>query len=281
MRKIGIEIFYWIDNWADDQISYFPKARNCGFDSVEISFVSGPETIDIPRMRNELDRLNLDVFCSTGLSPSTDITSPDESIRKAGVDYLTQCLQVASKVGSPILGGVTYAPWLYFPDETDLRPYRDRSATALNEVAHIADDLGITLTLEILNRFETFMFNTVEEGLDFLKRVDHPSVKLQLDTYHMNMEEDNLADAIRSAGNTIGHFHCAASNRKLPGRGHIDWKAIKDALDEVGYQDSMVIETFPNPLVETGRTVNTWRSLVEDYDKEVTEAINFLRGNVA
>ena len=280
MRKFGIEIFYWIDNWSDDQIAYFARAKDCGFDAVEISFVSGPESVDIARMRRESDRLGLDVYCSTGLSPQTDITSPDPAVRQAGVNYLHLCLRTAHKVGSPILGGVTYAPWLHFPQTQDFRPYRERSAKALHEVAIIASDLGITLTMEVLNRYETFMFNTAAEGLLFLQQVDHPAVKLQLDTYHMNMEEDNLAEAIRQAGNLIGHFHCAASNRKLPGRGHIDWTAIKSALDYVGYQGGMIIETFPNPDVETGRTVNTWRALVHDYDEEGRQAVSFLRQHV-
>jgi D-psicose/D-tagatose/L-ribulose 3-epimerase len=279
MRKIGIEIFYWIRRWTDDQIPYFQKARDCGFDSVEVSFVSGPETIDVPRMRGELDRLNLQVFCSTGLGPETDITSPDQAHRDAGITYLRHCLETAQKLGSSCLGGVTYAPWLYFPEAEDLRPYRDRSAAALREVAKIASDLGVTLTLEILNRFETFMFNTVDEGRQFLQQIDHPSVRLQLDTYHMNMEEDNLAEAIMRAGAAIGHFHCAASNRKLPGKGHIDWPAIKFALDAVNYEGAMIIETFPDPTAETGRTVNTWRPLVTDPDREVRDSLAFLRAH--
>lgn len=281
MRKIGIEIFYWIDNWGDDQISYFQKAKDCGFDSVEISFVSGPEIIDVPRMRAELERLDLDVFCSTGLSAATDITSEDHTIREAGIAYLRQCLETAQALGSPIVGGVTYAPWLEFPDAENLQPYRDRSAAALREVAKIASDLGVTLTVEVLNRFETFMFNTAHDGLAFLQQIDNPAVKLQLDTYHMNMEEDNLAAAIRLAGDSLGHFHCAASNRKLPGQGHIQWAEIKQALDDIGYQGHMIIETFPNPDVETGRTVNTWRSLVQDFDSEVVESLSFLREIVA
>ena len=125
------------------------------------------------------------------------------------------------------------------------------------------------------------MFNTVDEGLVFLQQIDHPAVKLQLDTYHMNMEEDNLAAAIRRAGPNLGHFHCAASNRKLPGQGHINWHDIKRALDEIGYQKDMIIETFPNPNAETGRTVNTWRSLVENLDEEIKTSLAFLRENVA
>lgn len=280
MRQIGIEIFYWIDSWADDQVAYFEKAHACSFDSVEISFVAGPENVDIPRTRAELDRLGLSVFASTGLSRETDITSPDAAIREAGSNYLKACLQTASELGSPLLGGVTYAPWLYFPDETDLSAYRERSATALREVAQIAADLGVTLTVEILNRFETFMFNTVAEGLLFLEQIDHPAVKLQLDTYHMNMEEAAIPAAIRTAGDKLGHFHCAANHRGLPGTGSVNWGGIQAALNDVGYEGHLVIECFPNPLAETGRTVHTWRPLVEDYDAEATAAAAFLREQV-
>jgi D-psicose/D-tagatose/L-ribulose 3-epimerase len=280
MRKVGIEIFYWIDRWSDDQAAYFERAKHCGFEGVEISLVAGPE-MDFRTMRAELNRLDLAVFCSTGLSPQTDITSPDASVRRAGIEYLKRCLGAAQRVGSPILGGVTYAPWLYFPDGVDLQPHRDRSAQALREVAVTANDLGITLCMEILNRFETFMFNTVADGLDFLRQIGNPAIKLQLDTFHMNLEEDSLAGAIRQAGETIGHFHCAANHRKLPGQGHIDWPAIKTALDEVNYQGWLVIETFPNPSVETGRTVNTWRPLVHDPDAEARQSVEFIRHHVA
>ncbi len=279
MRKIGIEIFYWIDKWTDDQAAYFERAKACGYDGVEISLVAGPD-MDFTAMRRELDRLDLAVFASTGLSLATDISSPDTAVQQAGIEYLKRCLEAAQRVGSPLLGGVTYAPWLHFPAEVDLRPFRDRSADALSQVAQTANDLGITLCMEILNRFETFMFNTVAEGLPFLQRVNHPAVKLQLDTYHMNMEEDNIAAAIRLAAGQIGHFHCAASNRKLPGQGHIGWTAVQSALNDVGYDGWLVVESFPNPAVETGRTVNTWRSLVTDFDAEARQAAAFLREQV-
>ncbi|MDQ7026862.1 MAG: sugar phosphate isomerase/epimerase family protein [Anaerolineae bacterium] len=277
MRKIAIEIFYWMDNWADDQIAYFQRAKDCGFEGVEISFVAGPEAIDVNRMRGELDRLGLDVYCSTGLGAETDISHPDAAVRQAGIAYLRKCLETAKQLQSSLLGGVTYAPWLLFPDGNDLHAHRERSAAALHEVGKIAADLDIILTMEILNRFETFMFNTVDEGLHFLEQVNHPNIKLQLDTYHMNMEEDSIPDAIRKAGTSIGHFHCAASNRKLPGRGHIDWVAVASALNATDYDGALIIETFPNPDVETGRTVNTWRPLVSAYDEEAKSAAEFLR----
>ena len=277
MRTLGIEIFYWIDDWAGNQTAYFSRARATGFDAVEISLVDGPN-IDILRFQDELDRYNLDVFCSMGLPVDKDITSPDGRTRDEGVEYLKRCLETAAKLGSPLLGGIPYAPWLYFPDPAEIQWHRERSAESIHKVANVASDLGIILTLEIINRFETFMFNSVAEGLEFIQLVDHPAVHLQLDTYHMNMEEDNIGEAIRVAGDMLRHFHCAASNRKMPGQGHINWIEVRQALDDIDYQGGLVIECFPNPNAETGRTVNTWRPLVTDYDAEAMAAATFLRG---
>lgn len=276
MRIPGIEIFYWIPEWGTDQPPFFHKARTAGFDAVEISLVAGPD-IDVAAYRRALDEHDLTVYCSMGLPPDKDITSPDAAVRQAGIAYLKRCVETAARLGSPVLGGLPYAPWLYFPQDDDLQPYRDRSAAALREVAAAAADHGVTLCLEIINRFETFMFNTVDEGLKFLAQVDHPAVRLQLDTYHMNMEEDDMAAAIRQAGAAVGHFHCAASNRRLPGRGHIDWSRIRAALDDIGYQGGVVVETFPDPTAETGRTIHTWRRLVEDLDAEAAQAAQFVR----
>ena len=275
-RKIGIEIFYWLENWADDQVATMQRAKDCGFDTVEISLVSGPD-IDIAAYRAQLDRLELDVFCSMGLPEDKDITSPDASVRQGGIEYLKRCAETAQRVGSPVLCGLPYVPWLHFPETDDLRPYRDRAAAAMHEVAKTADDLGIQVCMEIINRFETYIFNTVADGLDFINQIDHPAARLQLDTYHMNMEEDNIAEAIRLAGGRLGHFHCAASNRKMPGKGHIEWAAIRQALDDVNYQGGILIETFPNPNSETGRTINAWRPLVEGFDGEAKESLAFLR----
>jgi D-psicose/D-tagatose/L-ribulose 3-epimerase len=265
MRPVGIEIFYWLNNWSDNQTNCFVKASQLGFDAVEISLISGPDT-PIKAMRAELDRLGLGVFASMGLPLDKDITSSDAPVRRSGIEYLKRCVGAAAELGSPILGGLPYVPWLQFPGEHDLRPYRDRSAAAIREVAVTASDLGITICIEIINRFETYIFNTVQQGLDYLVQVDHPSVRLQLDTYHMNMEEDDIPAAIRLAGSRLGHFHCADSNRKPPGGGHIRWSSIRDALDAVCY---------------SGPTVNTWRPLVQDYDADIANALSLLRHQVA
>lgn len=275
-RRVGIEIFYWMAEWTDDQTAYFRKAREAGFDGVEISFVAGTEPSP-QRIAREAELHDLRVIASTGLTPDLDISSDDAGTRRAGIDHLIWCLEAAAAVGSPLLGGVTYAPWLHFPDTTRLEAHRERAASSLAEIARVAEGVGVDLCLEVLNRFETYMINTVEDGLLFIDAVDHPSLKIELDTFHMNIEEDDLPAAIRMAGSRLGHFQCAANNRRPPQHGHMDWASIKTALDDVGYGGWLVFETFPNPTVTTGRSTYTWRSLVDDPDVEAKETADFIR----
>ena len=178
-RRVGIEIFYFMDKWLDDQAAYFVQAKDCGYDGVEISLM--PHVLDNPeRVQTEAERLDLAIICSTGLGPETDVSHPDAAIRRAGIEYLKRCLETASNLHSPILGGVTYAPGFGFPDD-DLEARRERSATSLREVAQAADAVGVDDCVEVLNRFESFMFNTVAEANTYLDRVDHPSVKIELE----------------------------------------------------------------------------------------------------
>lgn len=277
-RGVGIEIFYFMDRWTDDQAAHFSTAVECGYDGVEISLQ--PHVLEDPsRIRAESARLGLPVLCSTGLTRETDISDPDPAVRRNGVEYLKRCLAMASSLGSPILGGVTYAPWFGFPDD-DLHARRQRSADSLREVGVTADQLGVVVCVEVLNRFETFMLNTVGQALDFLERVDHPSVRIELDTFHMNVEEPDLAGAIRDAASNLAHFQCAASNRAMPGKGHIDWAEIGSALDDIGYDGWVVVETFPNPDVETGRSTHAFRPLVKDLLGEASAAARFVRSQL-
>jgi D-psicose/D-tagatose/L-ribulose 3-epimerase len=264
-----------MDRWLDDQSAFFYQARDCGYDGVEISLM--PHVLDDhQRMATEAEKLDLAILCSTGLTRETDISDPDPSVRRAGIEFLKRCLDTASNLGSPILGGVTYAPWFGFPED-DLEARRERSAGSLQEVAIAADAVGVDVCVEVLNRFESYMFNTVEQAIGYLDMVDHPSVKIELDTFHMNVEESDLASAVLSSQGRLGHFQVAASNRSMPGKGHIDWDGLASALDEIGYQDWVVVETFPNPHVETGRSTHAFRPLVTDLVGEAIEAAVFVR----
>jgi D-psicose/D-tagatose/L-ribulose 3-epimerase len=278
-RPIGIEVFYWLDRWSDDQSSVFDKVAAAGFDGAEISLVAGVE-LDTRNVASAAAAARIDLLCSTGLTPDLDVSSPDRDVRDAGKRHLLRCLDQAAELGSPILGGVTYAPWMALR-EADQDGYRKRSAEVLNEIAEAAASLRVDLCLEVLNRFETSMFNTVAECMAFIDSIGHDAVRVELDTFHMNIEEDDLAAAVRLAADRLGHVQVAANNRRPPQFGHIDWPAFQAALDSAGYDGWVVFETFPNPNVETGRSTRAWRALAVDLDLEARDAADFMRRHIA
>jgi len=278
-RTIGIEVFYWLDSWSDDQTSVFGKAAKAGFDGVEISLVAGT-LIDVAHLSSAANAEGVEIACSTGLTPLLDISSPDASIRRAGMEHLRDCLHQSAELKSPILGGVTYAPWMHFPD-SDLSDRRSRSAESLSEIAEEASTLGVSICLEVLNRFESYMFNTVSDCLSFIELIDHPAIKVEVDTFHMCMEEDDLAAAVQLAAGRLGHVQVAANNRRGPQFGHIDWPAFQAALNSVDYDGWIVYETFPNPAVETGRSTYAWRNLAVDLDQEAADAARYIKEFIA
>ena len=178
-------------------------------------------------------------------------------------------------LGSPILAGVTYAPWAVFPED-DLSRRREHCVQSLKKAAGKAEELGIVICMEVLNRFEGYLINTVDQALGIIQEVGSPNLKIQLDTFHLNIEADSFGESIRKAGQELGHFHCVANNRKPPGSGHIPWHEVRDALRDISYQGYLVAETFVNPQGEVGRGLFIWRDLAEDLDQAARQAADFI-----
>jgi D-psicose/D-tagatose/L-ribulose 3-epimerase len=274
-RKIGIHLSFWQKTWSDDLLPLIQLAKQAGFDGVEIPLLD-PDNLDLNAIQETMALSQLAATCGTGLTQDTDITHPDPDVRQAGLSFLGTCIQAASRLGSPILAGVIYSPWSFFPTG-DLDEYRERCIQSLQQATRIASEFEVTLCMEILNRFEGFICNTVEQGVQILKEVNSPYLKLHLDTFHLNIEENDIAGAIRSAGIHLGHFHASENNRRRPGMGHIPWAEIRLALDEIGYTGWVVMESFVRPEGEVGRTLSIWQPLVDDLQDEARAGATFLR----
>ena len=275
MLPIGIHLSYWQIRWDDDLRPLIKKAHTAGFDVAEFPLVF-PDDLDYQGLKSELDSLGMLASCGTGLSLKTDITSPDGAIRKTGLAHLRSCIDGASRLGSPGLGGVIYAPWGFFPDG-DWNKRWKHCVGSLKEAVKMARDQNIVLHMEVLNRFEGYLINTVEQGLAIINEVDSDYLKLHLDTFHLNIEADQIGDEIRSAGAHLGHFHLVANNRKIPGAGHIPWAEVRQALKDVDYRGFLIAETFVNPAGEVGKGLFIWRSLADDLDLAAATAAQFIR----
>lgn len=267
MNKFGIFMNFWEKNWDADHAKYIKKAADIGFDILEFQAQPLLEMSDdkIRSLKVLADEVGIELTYSLGLDRAYDVSSLDENVRKGGVRYLQNIIKKMSVGGGTLLSGVSYAGW-GTPDNFlgDKRPYWEQSIKSMKEIIKVAEECGVTYCVEAVNRFETCLINTAEEALEYTAEVDSPNIGVLLDTYHMNIEENNIGDAIRLVGDKLTSFHTGENNRTAPGRGHLDWDEIFSALADISYEGRIVSEPFVMQGGEVGRDIHVYRDLVEN-----------------
>ncbi len=283
MNKLGIFMNFWEKNWDADHKKYIDKAAKIGFDILEFQAQPLLEMSDdhIRELRKRADDAGIELTYSLGLDPAYDVSSLDEAKRLGGVKYLQNIIRKMHVGGGTLLSGVSYAGW-GCPNVVmdDKRPYLEQSVKSMKEIIKVAEECGVTYCVEAVNRFETCIINTAAEALDYVARIDSPNIGVLLDTYHMNIEENNIGDAIRLVGNKLTSFHTGENNRTAPGRGHLDWDEIFGALADINYKGRIVSEPFVMQGGEVGRDIHVFRDLVENpceatIDAEAAYLLNF------
>lgn len=216
---------------------------------------------------------------AVALAPDTNIASPKASIRQAGANRLMSDIDLAVEMGAEAIGGIITGVSKDFPDGIEYSKYRvlDSVASALSQVARHAENAGVCVGLEVVNRFESPLVNTAAEALRVVDAVSSPALGVHLDTFHMNIEEKNLPEAIRLAGSRLIHFHACENDRSLPGQGHVDWAGVFQALKDIGYQGRIVMESLPGPYGTLAQRMHIWRSLSRDVDAELKQAVQLIR----
>ena len=286
MNKLGIFMNFWEKNWDADHKKYIRKAAEIGFDVLEFQAQPLLEMTDehIRDLRREADACGIELTYSLGLDPNYDVSSMDESVRVGGVKYLQNIIRKMEVGGGTLLSGVSYAGW-GVPEGiiNDKSCYWNQSVKSMKEIVKVAEECGVTYCVEAVNRFETALINTAKEALAYVAEIDSKNIGVLLDTYHMNIEEDNIGDAIRMVGaDKLKSFHTGDNNRRAPGRGHIDWDDVFKALSDIGYKGRIVSEPFIMQGGEVGRDIHVYRDLIEDtseaaIDAEAKYLLNFER----
>ena len=284
MNKLGIFMNFWEKNWDADHKKYIKKAAEIGFDILEFQAQPLLEMSDdhIRELKKLADSVGIELTYSLGLDRRYDVSSLDEGVRLGGVTYLQNIIKKMQVGGGTLLSGVSYAGW-GVPDGMgdSKKPYWDQSVKSMKEIIKVAEECGVTYCVEAVNRFETCIINTAAEALDYVARIDSPNIGVLLDTYHMNIEESSIGDAIRMVGaDKLKNFHTGENNRTAPGRGHLDWDEIFGALAEIGYKGRIVSEPFILQGGEVGRDIHVFRDLIADtseaaIDAEAAYLLNF------
>ncbi|MEI6166600.1 MAG: sugar phosphate isomerase/epimerase family protein [bacterium] len=287
MNKIGIYYAYWTHNWNADFVPYVAKVKKLGFDVLEVNSgtVANMTVAQQRRLQGAAEAEGIELTSCIGLPKAFDPASADKTTRQRGIAFLKKQSQALAATGIRELGGIVYSYWPgSLPEgETDKRPYWDRSIESMREVMKTAEDCGVTFHMEVVNRFEQYLLNTAEEAVRYVREVGSPNCTVLLDTFHMNIEEDSFAGAIKTAGKYLGHLHIGETNRRAPGRGKIPWAEVFKALKAIKFKGSIVMEPFLMPGGEVGRDIKVFRDLREglDLDREAARACRFVKGMLA
>ena len=284
--KYGIYYAYWEKEWGGNFVPYTEKCARLGFDILEVA--CGAFDREDDRFFRELAAAakanGLRLTGGYGPRKGHDLAGTDPAQVEAAFRFYADMFRKMELAGIDRLGGALYSYWpAQCTPETDKAADTDRSVARMQRLADLAADHGITLCMEALNHFEGYMINTADECLAYVRAVNRPNVKVMLDTFHMNIEEDSLTDAIRKSGPLLGHFHVGEANRRCPGpNGRFDWAAIGRALRSIGYAGGVVMEPFVRMGGQVSRDVSLWRDLSggasnEQLDQDAATSLTWLR----
>ena len=262
--KYGIYYAYWEDQWKADYFRYIEKAAKLGFDFLEIACtpINGYDRETLLGLKKAA--ADNGIFLTAGHGPNADqnLASSDPSVVANAKAFFTTLLRNLETLGIHSIGGGIYSYWpVDYSKPIDKPGDWARSVANVREIGKVAQDCGVDYCLEVLNRFEGYLLNTAAEGVKFVKEVDVPSVKVMLDTFHMNIEEDSIGGAIRSTKGLLGHFHTGECNRRVPGRGRTPWHEIALALKDIGYDGNVCMEPFVRMGGKVGEDIKIWREL--------------------
>ena len=226
------------------------KAAQIGYDAVELH-VADPAEVDVGEVRAVCEVTGVGVSSvGTGLAyvrEGQSLTSRHEEVRRRAIARMQSFLQLGAEFGSVVIVGLIKG---LVKDSRDRIEYERHLTEALDACLPVARNLGVTLVLEAMNRYESDILNTMDECVRTIERFDSEHLKVHIDTYHMNIEEDQIGRNIVAAGRHIGHVHLADSNRGFPGTGHYDFAETIAALRTVGYQGALAVECLPKPTPE-------------------------------
>lgn len=241
-----------------------------GYDGVE--FVGEPERTNAGKIRELLDRNGIAASSICAIyTPERDLVSSRAEVRRNAVDYLKSCVDFAKTIGAQ---GISVTPTanMKIHAEADAATEWKWAIESLREAGSYAGEHGIRLAVEAWNRYENYLINRLEQSLALVTDVGLPNVGCMGDTYHMNIEEVDMAQAFRSVGDKLFYVHFADSNRAAPGRGHIDFKPIAKALTDIGYSGYISMELLP-PFADPFGGVR----MEEFYDQYTQESIEYLK----
>lgn len=275
--KYSMNMLLWTDNVLDDR--YLPvmeRLRKMGYDGVEIP-IFDPQPEKYAPLGRKLDGMGLERTAVTICGKDNNPISPDAANRKRAAEHLKKALDCCREGGMGLLVGPLYAALGEFTGQGPTREEWDRGVETLRPVAEYARKLGVGMALEPLNRFEIYLLNTAADAARFAADIGIPGCGTLYDTFHANIEEKDIAAALRSADGTLQHVHISENDRSTPGSGGVNWTGTFQGLKSIGYDGWLTIEAFGTAMPTLVAATRVWRRMYRDEDQLARDGLAFMK----
>ena len=275
-----MNLFVWTMSMDEDMADTLSFLKETGFDFVEMP-VGGTDNrpadlLKWQQLGQQAANLGLGVQTCSMLPSQLNLVSSDETVRQAAIDYLKHLVDCSAAAGSAILMGPLYAGFKTFTGKPATPDEWQWSVEGMREVAQHAETKGVTLAIESLNRFEIYLLTCADDVVRYLEAVNHPNCRAAFDTFHANMEEKNVPDALRKLASYLVHVQISENDRSTPGQGQINFRQVFDTLREINYTGPIAIEAFgPNPP-ELAAATHIFRPMFSSPEQLAKEGYQFI-----
>lgn len=272
----GANSFIWTEAFGTDQFDLLRKIKDAGLDGIEFGILN-PREFQAASIRRELEKLEL-LSTSCCVVPSNgSLCSTDIDDRRRGKVHIRACLETTAETGSRLLCGPLYAPLGHFTGKRRTGDEWKWIVESWQELAQFANTVHVEVALEPLNRFETYVLNTVSDAVQLCSEINNDGVGVLVDTFHANIEEKNIGQALEKTRKHLKHIHTSENDRGTPGTGNVDWQGLFEKIKEMQYDRWLVIESFGFSMESLSAAASIWRDLAPSLEEIPFEGARFLK----
>ena len=276
--KYGMNLLLWSGEVTDDILQVCGQLKEIGYDGVELPIFN--LDLDYAAIGAQLDSLGRGRTGVTVRGEEDNPISPDAAVRAKGIELTKKTLDCCAAAGVETLVGPYHSALGLFSGAGPTEDEWKWGVDSMREVAEHAGAVGVKLGVEALNRFETYLLNAHADAARFVREVDHPSCGMMYDTFHANIEEKSVTDAVNAGGDKLFHIHISENDRSTPGKGGINWQENFDAISQCGYDGWLVIEAFGLALPELAAATRIWRRMFDDELGLAAEGLQFMKSEI-
>ncbi|MEL4317580.1 sugar phosphate isomerase/epimerase family protein [Leifsonia sp. YIM 134122] len=264
-NKLGVHALVFAGGTTPAEMtSIIAETKKAGYDILELSLHDSP-ALDVAAARAELEAAGLGIVCSRGLAFEADVSSDDSAVVAKGAALLHDSLEITHDLGGTHFTGALYSALGKYGHPLSTAG-RANVVSTLKDLAVEAAQKNMTLGLEVCNRYETNVINTAADALRLADDIGADNVVIHLDSYHMNIEEDDFSRPVKLVGDRLGYVHIGENHRGYLGSGHLDFTSFFHALEDIGYAGPITFESFSSAVVSPtlSNDLAIWRNLWDD-----------------